>query len=358
MASTAQPKMGIVEQIQNLSGGPRIIATLSIASLYIMASASIIQVNKYLITGDRFPFSPVLSCLHMFTSFVGALIMYQVCPHLFTAMPTLNIDQAFLLKFVPLGAFFAGSIVLSNMSYMYISVAFIQMLKELNLAFIFSLSLAVGVEKWSKTAFIILSGLTICIVVAAKGEIHFVLLGVAIQLISQLCEVSKIVTQNILMSNKEGPATKLDPLTTVLFMAPMCFGFSVLIYLANMEAMPPSLVISHAMTCWPSLLMSCINAFVLNVVICLTIATMNGVGYAMVGIAKDIEIVTSSALFLGDTISLLQFGGFAGSIVFMGGYSAYKLNMQHFKDDDCIAGFKAILDESMSKANEKEKLLP
>lgn len=341
-----EPKVGFVDMFEKLQGIQKTVAALAIFVTYVAISAMLIQLNSWLMHEDRFPFAPVLCSLHMATSFCGTFILYGVCPSLFTAMPNLVIDRWFLLKFVPLGACFAASIVLSNMSYQHLSVGFIQMLKECNVAFTYVLSLMTGIEKWSKTATILLTCITIFGVgITATGEIHFVWLGFFIQLCSQGFEVSKVVMQNLLMLDRNGASTKLDPLTTVLFMAPTCFVFAVILYLTKMQEIPPSLVVSHAIGCWPQLLMSCLTALVLNVLISITIATFNAVGFISAGIAKDIVIVLVSVMIMGEVISLQQIFGFSGAIVCLIGYSLFKLNKESFEDDNILAGFSRLFDQ-------------
>jgi len=356
MAPVEPGKLDFVAKFEKLQGAKKITATACIISTYIIVSATMIQTNSWLMKNDHFPYPPVLAMLHMFSSFFGTLAMYGVCPSLFTAMPTLVIDRWFLLKFVPLAGCFASSMILSNMSYMYISVAFIQMLKEANIGLCYVFSLATGLEKGTKTASILLSLVFLFTLVAAKGEIHFVLMGVFIQLGSQCFECSKIVMQNLLMSNKNGPATKLDPLTTVLFMAPTCFVFSVFLYLPKMAEMPPSLVLSHAMACWPQLLISCVIAIFLNVLICITIATIQGVGFVLIGVVKDITIVCVSAALMGEVITPMQAIGFSSALVCVVLYSTYKMNKQHFEEDDLVKGFTSIIDENF--VNKGKKMLP
>merc|ERR1719324_1123798 len=117
-------------------------------------------------------------------------------------MKTERVDKWFLLKFAPLGICFSFSIILSNAAYKYLSVALIQVLKESNCAMVFVLSLFLRLEVFSWTATFILGLVMIGSTMAAYGEIHFVWMGIGIQLLSQMCEVLKLCIQNLLMSSK------------------------------------------------------------------------------------------------------------------------------------------------------------
>eukprot|EP00746_Dinoflagellata_sp_MGD_P154821 gnl/MRDRNA2_/MRDRNA2_85054_c0_seq1.p1 gnl/MRDRNA2_/MRDRNA2_85054_c0~~gnl/MRDRNA2_/MRDRNA2_85054_c0_seq1.p1 ORF type:complete len:353 (-),score=46.41 gnl/MRDRNA2_/MRDRNA2_85054_c0_seq1:11-1069(-) len=345
MTQAEEPKkMDIIGRFQELQGSSKVAATMAIGAVYISVSWGMIATNSYLMKNDRFPFAPVLSCMHMFTSFFGCGLLYVLCPSMLPAMKDLVFDWNLVLKFVPIGAFFAASVVLSNMSYMYLSVSFIQMLKEANVAMVFILSLIVGLEQFTKTATILLGFITFCTVMSVHGEMNFVLLGLVVQLGSQCFEVSKIVTQNKLMTGEQ----RLDPCTTVFFMAPMCFLFSCLIYVTQIQSMPPSVVFSHAAANWPFVLLSCGLALALNVVISITIGTLNGVGFLLAAVIKDATIVSFSSLLFGEAVSLQQTFSFSGAVFGVMCYSLFKMKKKQFENDDIIEGFTRVYQEEFN----------
>merc|ERR1719158_2780811 len=103
--------------------------------------------------------------------------------------------------------------------------------------------------------------------------------------------------QNILMSSVSD-GYKLDPLTTILFMAPNCFLASLLVnyYLVDATS-AQAIIMTHAFTHWPQLLLSCAIAFIVNVIIAIQICLFNAVGFILAGVMKDITIIAVSAFY-------------------------------------------------------------
>merc|ERR1740130_515993 len=106
-----------------------------------------------------------------------------------------------LLKFlVPISILFALSLYAGNRSYMYCGVAFLQFMKESNVAIVFTLSCLVGIQRPSFRKFSVIVGIIAGSSLCVKGEIHFVLIGFLLQLGSQVCECSKNVLGEIVLT--------------------------------------------------------------------------------------------------------------------------------------------------------------
>jgi hypothetical protein len=348
--------MTFKESYQEMSRFTQAVGCVSIGMIYIVASSSLIHLNKWMMTHNRFPYPSVLCSFHMASAAVITWLLYFARPSLFPAMKGLRIDARFLLKFVPLGICFAASIMLSNTAYKYLSVALIQMLKESSCAMVYTMSLALKLETFSWTAIIILGLVVLGATVATYGEIHFVWIGIVIQIGSQVFEVSKVCMQNILMSSNGG---KLDPLTAVLFMAPSCFLVSLIVNYVDFRDTEASQVeiIQQAWAHWPQLLLSCFIAVSLNVIIATQICLFNAVGFVLTGVMKDIVIVAVSAFYVGESISRLQFGGFGLATIGCIAYSTYKMNMHLFQEDDILQGFSRLWQKVKASHNENTKLL-
>merc|ERR1719335_459145 len=90
--------------------------------------------------------------------------------------------------------------------------------------------------------------------------------------------------------------------------------------------------------------MNSLLAFSLNVIVAMQIWLFSGVGFLMCGMAKDICIVTVSALLMGEVISPLQLIGFTITIIGILLYSTMKMHEQLFVDDNIVAGFTRVLE--------------
>merc|ERR1719213_616541 len=107
--------------------------------------------------------------------------------------------------------------------------------------------------------------------------------------------------------------------------------------------MQTSLVMSHAVDHWRPILTSCIIACFLNMIIALTIATMSGIGFVLVGIVKGVAIVCVLTTIMGEHISYKQFLGFSGAILGVMGYGIFQMNSQYFEDDNSCWIFQIYL---------------
>lgn len=275
-------------------------------------------------------------------------------------------DVTMCWRFIPIGIAFAGSVLLSNMAYEYCSVPFIQMLKEGNVVLTFIASVALGLEGFSKSGSTMILIIFVGGLIAATGEIRFSLLGLVVQLCSQVFEVSKLLGQNLLMRGKNQQGVKLDPLSVVLFTAPLALVFLTVLMLwcihSGHKEGNLTLIWLRGTAVWHMILASSVLAFVLNVTIACMIWTLNATGFVIAGIVKDITIVFSAILFLHESVTRQQLVGFSLAIVGITHYSLMKMNRDCFEDDNVLQGLKRLygrlyLGEFDASEVERKKLL-
>ena len=92
---------------------------------WILLSSTIILFNKWILSTKKFHFPLTIVIMHMV--FVG------VCAQVYRRLglsETPNISwRDYIVRFLPIAAFFAASLGFGNAAYLYITVAFVQMLK-------------------------------------------------------------------------------------------------------------------------------------------------------------------------------------------------------------------------------------
>eukprot|EP00933_Yihiella_yeosuensis_P062131 TRINITY_DN6506_c0_g1_i2.p1 TRINITY_DN6506_c0_g1~~TRINITY_DN6506_c0_g1_i2.p1 ORF type:complete len:263 (+),score=54.59 TRINITY_DN6506_c0_g1_i2:353-1141(+) len=227
-----------------------------------------------------------------------------------------------VLKYIaPLGAFFSVALLCSNLAYAYSTVAFLQFCKQGNVALIFAMSCIAGLQafSWRKVGIlaVVLTGCTIC----AEGEIKFVWLGLLLQLASQFAECSKNILGEIVMT---GAGLKLDVLTFVAFQAicsliPLGFGAA---------AVYSSEVGEDFLRVWPLILINAGLAFILNLLIALTLKRLSALAFVIIGLVKDAVIVASSSVIFADPISHKQRFGFIITMSGIALWSYHKMQEQ------------------------------
>jgi drug/metabolite transporter (DMT)-like permease len=293
-----------------------------LCAIYIAISAVLINFNKYMMHKDRFPFAMMLTTCHMTVSWISGILLYLTVPSLFPSMNLAKNNKLKILKyFCPLGLLFAIGVVLSNQAYLYCSVAFLQFMKQANVAIMFGLSCLVGSQVCDRLKVSIILWIMAGAATAVTGEVKFVLVGFLIQVGSQLGECMKNILQEYILSGSE---IKLDPLTYQIFMCPVCL---VVLCFGNFATWD-SAIIGQAKLWWPYLLPNAFCAFALNVTIAVLIKQTSAMAFILAGVVKDMVIVCASTFLFGDSLAHQQIFGFsvATSGIFVWSYCKVRPN--------------------------------
>jgi hypothetical protein len=328
---------------------------LLLGGLYISTSAGLIAFNKYLMHKDRFPYAVCLVLIHAGFCSVSTFILYLIKPSLFPSLsdPVLvadggrrvPVDKDLILKnALPIGVFFSGQLVLSNTAYLHSSVAFLQMMKEANLILIYLMSLAVALEYFQCRHIGILCVILLGTTLTIHGEMNFSWTGFMIQGSSQIFECTKIVLQALLLTSA---GKKLDALTYVMLVMPMCFlVLSALlvwmVYVQPIEHLAAPHSWSEVMRWSPLLGVNACVALALNIIIALFVKHSSAVAFILAGIVKDAAIVFAGTMFFDEIVSQIQFVGF---IVQLAGIMVWSL-MKSFPEPfeaGVFAGLAAVL---------------
>jgi len=316
--------------------------------LYIGASASMILFNKYLMRADRFPFPTCLTTMHMLGSLALSCTLLVLAPGLFPSasvmfsskkdetLPYRSGDEglalaagsrdglrlyqvaAVLLPFAPIACCGMVSLVASNWAYRYASVAFLQMIKESHIVFVYSLMVLFGLESLSTKNVVILGFVALSSTMAVFGDVAMSLTGLGLQILAGFSGSMQIVLTNRMMA--VGNA-KVDPMTMVLCVAPvMLVGLVPANFMFWDPRVPERIAEWH-----PYLMCSIVMAFGLQVITAAVIRTLSGTGHALCSVLKDLAIVFAASRAMGETLSAMQLCGFLGSLFGIGAYSSLKL---------------------------------
>jgi hypothetical protein len=107
---------------------PKLSATM-IIPIWIVLSSSVILYNNHVYNTLMFKYPVFLVTWHLTFAAIGTRIL-QRTTHLLDAAKDIHMSKDMFLKSIlPIGMLFSGSLILSNTAYLYLSVAYIQMLK-------------------------------------------------------------------------------------------------------------------------------------------------------------------------------------------------------------------------------------
>jgi drug/metabolite transporter (DMT)-like permease len=275
---------------------------------YIFVSGSLIYFNKFLMNTKRFPHAMALTCIHMCMTLFLCLVTYCVRPSMFPGVERTQGKRLRVLNMIlPIGVLFAIMLYGSNRAYLYCGIAFLQFMKEANVALVFIFSCAAGLQTMSRQRLFVICWIILGSSICVHGDMSFFLIGFALQAMSQLAECMRAVLAEMLLS---GDDVKLDPLTYTMFMSPVCLG---VLLLGTIITWTPA-VLEDFLVWWPYLLPNASLAFVLNLSIAALIQNASAVGFILCGVLKDICLVVGSVFILGESIVALQWFSFTITI--------------------------------------------
>ena len=127
--------------------------------------------------------------------------------------------RLYLRAIVPIGLCFSLSLICGNLTYLYLSVAFIQMLKATTPVAVLLCSWAMGLQQPSLRLLANVSVIVFGVVLASVGEIQFVLIGFLYQVGGIIFEAVRLTMVQRLLSSAE---YKMDPLVSLYYFAPVC----------------------------------------------------------------------------------------------------------------------------------------
>jgi drug/metabolite transporter (DMT)-like permease len=168
--------------------------------------------------------------------------------------------RLYLRAIVPIGLLYSASLVCSNVVYLYLSVAIIQMLKSAAPVAVLFVGWAWGVENPTLRRLLNIVVIVAGVALASFGEIDFSWAGFLFQLGGIWFEAMRLVLIQILLS---GDGQKMDPLVSLYYYAPVCAVMNIIIAIVS-EAHKFDLA-DAAKAGYGLLLLNAMVAFILNV---------------------------------------------------------------------------------------------
>ncbi|CAH0059015.1 unnamed protein product [Clonostachys solani] len=276
---------------------------------WIFFSNFTILFNKWLIDNAGFPI--ILTCWHLAFATAATQLLARTTP-LLDSRKNLPINGRFFVRtIIPIGFLYSGSLVCSNVVYLYLSVSFIQMLKSASPVVVLFFSWLWGMADPTMTQLFNILLIVFGVGLASYGEVGFSWIGFMFQCGGIVFEAMRLVLIQIMLSSE---GLKMDPLVSLYYYAPVCAIMNFIVALASEI---PKFQIQHA---WDAgLLMLFLNAlvaFMLNVASVCLIGKTSGLVMTLTGIFKSILLVIVSVIIWQTQVSLLQ--GFGYSIALFG----------------------------------------
>ncbi|KAL8487283.1 hypothetical protein ACS0TY_023819 [Phlomoides rotata] len=273
--------------------------------VYILLSSGVILYNKWVLSPKyfNFPLPITLTMIHMGFSGVVSFFLIRVFK---VVSPVKMTFEIYATCVIPISAFFAASLWFGNTAYLFISVAFIQMLKALMPVATFVMAVLCGTDKLKCDLFLNMLLVSFGVVISSYGEIHFNIVGTMYQVTGIFAEALRLVLTQVLLQKK---GLTLNPITSLYYIAPCSFMFLfVPWYLLEM----PGMEVSQIKFNFWIFFSNALCALALNFSIFLVIGRTGAVTIRVAGVLKDwILIALSTVIFPESTITKLNIIGYA-----------------------------------------------
>ncbi|GAB2225814.1 hypothetical protein Droror1_Dr00021581 [Drosera rotundifolia] len=292
--------------------------------VYIALSSGQIFFNKWVLSSKEinFPYPLGLTLLHMVFSSVLCLVLTKV-------FKVLKVEEGMTLDIyvtsvIPIGAMFAMTLWLGNTAYLYISVAFAQMLKAIMPVAVFILGVAAGLEVMSCSMLLIMSVISCGVMVASYGEININWVGVVYQMGGVVGEALRLIFMEIFVKRK---GLKLNPISMMYYVSP-CSAVCLFIPWIFLEK--PKMDANGTWNFPPLvLILNSLCTFALNLSVFLVISHTSALTIRVAGVVKDWVVVLLSALLFADTkLTLINLCGYGIAIIGVAAYNNHKLKKE------------------------------
>ncbi|MCJ1446431.1 MAG: hypothetical protein MMC23_006936 [Stictis urceolatum] len=299
------------------------------ASVYVIAwiamSSAVILFNKYILDPKKlnFQFPIFLTTWHLAFGTLMTQVLARTTTLLDGRKKVKMTGRVYLRAVAPIGVFFSLSLICGNMTYLYLSVAFIQMLKATTPVAVLLVSWAMGLKEPSFKTFFNVSFIVIGVIIASFGEIEFVLIGFLFQIGGVIFEAMRLALVERLLSSSE---FKMDPLVSFYYFAPICAIMNGVI--ALVVEIPRMSLADFDRVGYFTLLANACVAFLLNVCVVMLIGKTSSLVMTLCGVLKDILLVFASIAIYGTVVTSLQFFGYS---IALGGLIYFRLGADQIK---------------------------
>lgn len=186
------------------------------SSLWIILSSIVIIFDKWIM--DRFPFSITLTTCHMLCTTAATQVLARTSDLVEIQSPISW--STYARTFIPISICYCGSLVLSNMSYLYVSISFIQMFKTLApvAAVIACWSLQIDDPPRSMTVHFVIGIITLGVLILSYAQLSTAPLGILIQGGAIVCEAYRAALQQKLLVGR----LKMSSIALLYYFAPIC----------------------------------------------------------------------------------------------------------------------------------------
>ena len=292
-------------------------------------SMGVILFNKWILAYSGFKYPIALTLWHMvFCTTIATILMrvFKVTKRL--KMPR----KEYVSRVLPIGAFYAASLWLSNSAYLHLSVSFIQMTKALMPGLVYFVGIIFRTEKYHGLTTLNMFIIAVGVAIAAYGEINFIWIGVIEQFSALIFEATRLCLVQILIKNK---GYAMNPIQSLYYVSPAC-GLFLLVPFLTVE-LPEITANAGLVIDWKVLILNASFAFLLNLAVFLLIGKTSALTMNIAGVIKDWMLIFASQHLFHNTVTFLNYLGYVIAFLAVGMYHMIKLRQTKKAEKDGAA---------------------
>ncbi|KAL2760437.1 hypothetical protein ACRALDRAFT_2094427 [Sodiomyces alcalophilus JCM 7366] len=332
MSSTAYSALPVAEDEKPISAPARSLHPAYYIANWIFFSNLTIIFNKWLLDTAGFSktdnrLAVILTCWHLIFATIATQVLARTTSLLDNRHHVKMTGRLYLRAIMPIGLLYSGSLVCSNLVYIYLSVPFIQMLKSASPVVVLFVSWLWGVADPNAKTILNILVIVFGVALSSVGEIEFSWLGFLFQVGGTCFEAVRLVMIQVLLKGDDSDsARQMDPLVGLYYYAPICAlaNFLVAIPVEAFRFNPQHLYDTGFFI----LLLNAAVAFILNIASVSLIGRTSGLVMTLTGILKNILLIATSLFIWRTDISLLQGIGYSiavlGLVVYSTGWAQLK----------------------------------
>jgi drug/metabolite transporter (DMT)-like permease len=282
-----------------------LIVMRTLAYLFSLSTITLTVKDVYM---DDFRFPRFVSALHLFAC--GAIAFAIMLYRQRRGEKAIKIPSwtDFLLTFVPIATVISSSIVVNNMALSHIGTGLVELVSGCAPVFVFFIGALFEQTinyKLLWPVVVVCLGTATCV----EGKLHFSSIGLGLALIATFLRAAKSTMQYTLMSGGEN--ARMDPVELLAWLSIPSLVI-MLAWSSLVEGAVPykALYKFHSTSLQVSLLVSCINAVILNFAYMFVVRDLGAIGVIIVAQLKGILIILSGGAMLGGMMNVNQCLGY------------------------------------------------